>query len=239
MAGPRPPGIWKGVIAMRANARPLGHHATAQARHSAAQDPARQVNVGQLHLSALASAPFWARRYTRLFLNDCPGITEDTAETAQLIVSELVTNAARACGGDLSGREPSYSERVGLGVIRLSLRQVRDGLLIEVSDSSPEAPVVVHADRDAEHGRGLLLVEALSSEWGYFPAPNGGKVVYCFLRPSLRRLRFGRGFARRGPSPRCQGSPGASLAARPLATSSACRGSTPARAASQQVSGAA
>lgn len=167
---------------MAANARPLSRPVTSPVPRSGVLGSPRQVNVGQLHLAALASAPFWARRYTRLFLGDCPGITDDLAETAQLIVSELVTNATRACGGDLSGRESSYSRRAGLGVIRLSLRQFRDGLLIEVTDSAPERPELVHADRDAEHGRGLMLVDALSHEWGFFPAPNGGKVVYAFLR---------------------------------------------------------
>jgi anti-sigma regulatory factor (Ser/Thr protein kinase) len=169
---------------MAANARPLSRPVPSSVPRSEVLGSPRQVNVGHLHLSAQASAPFWARRYTRLFLRDCSGITEDMAETAQLIVSELVTNATRASGGDLSlpARESSYSQRAGLGIIRLSLRQFREGLLIEVTDSSPERPMIVHADRDEEHGRGLMLVDALSHEWGFFPAPNGGKVVYAYLR---------------------------------------------------------
>lgn len=171
------------MIVMTANAHSLSRPYTDPVPRSempgASSHP---VNVGHLHLSALASAPFWARQYTRLFLADCPGITEDTSQTAQLIVSELVTNAARALAGDLAGREPSYSERVGLGVIRLSLRAFRDGLMIEVRDSSSEPPVLVHADRDAERQRGLMIVDALSEEWGYVPAPSGGKVVYSYLR---------------------------------------------------------
>ena len=145
----------------------------------------RPVNVGHLALSPLASAPFWARQYTRLFLAGCSGITEDTSQTAELIVSELVTNAARALAGDLAERESSYSQRAGLGVIRLSLRAFDDGLLIEVRDSSPEAPVLVQADRDAECQRGLMIVDALCEEWGYVPAPGGGKVVYSYLRLAL------------------------------------------------------
>jgi hypothetical protein len=62
------------------------------------------------------------------------------------------------------------------------LRHFSDGLLIEVSDSSPEPPVLADAGHDAENGRGLMLVDALSREWGYFPAPDGGKVVYCLVR---------------------------------------------------------
>jgi hypothetical protein len=35
---------------------------------------------------------------------------------------------------------------------------------------------------DDENGRGLLLADALSTEWGYFPVPPNGKCVYCILR---------------------------------------------------------
>ncbi len=168
---------------MTANARSLSRPVTGRAPRPGTPGSSRPVSVGHLHLSALASAPFWARQYTRLFLGDCPGITQDAAETAQLIVSELVTNAARASAGDLAGREPSYSERVGLAVIRLSLRAFSDALLlVEVRDSSPQPPVLVHADRDAERQRGLMIVDALSEKWGYVPAPHGGKVVWACLR---------------------------------------------------------
>lgn len=168
---------------MAASVRPLSRPAPAPAPRRGETGPPRTVNAGQLHLSALPSAPFWARQYTRLFLADCPGVTPDTADTAQLIVSELVTNAAYASGRELSGREPSYSARAGAGVIRLSLRQFRDGrLLIEVTDSSPGSPLFIRGDRDTEHGRGLMLVDALSEDWGYYPAPRRGKVVYAILR---------------------------------------------------------
>jgi hypothetical protein len=55
----------------------------------------RPLDAGTLALVALPSSPFWARRYTRFFLDSCRGMSEDTAETAELLVSELVTNAVR------------------------------------------------------------------------------------------------------------------------------------------------
>lgn len=183
---------------MATGVRPLGRPATAPAPRpgeagqprTVKAGPPGTVNAGQLHLAALASAPFWARQYTRLFLADCPGIADDTAQTAQLIVSELVTNAAIASGADLSGREPSYSQRASAGIIRLSLRQFRDGLLIEVTDSSPGSPRFVRADSDTERGRGLMLVDALCEDWGYYPAPRRGKIVYAFMRlPSVGWVR--------------------------------------------------
>lgn len=159
---------------MRASARPLSHAAPSAVPRSRTSGSARPASGGHLRLCALPSAPFWARQYTRLFLADCPGISDDATETAQLIVSELVTNAARASGSTL-------------GVIALALRPVRNKLIIEVRDQSGDPPVLAPANRDAEHGRGLVLVDALSEEWGYSDEPDGGKVVYAIVRLTLAR----------------------------------------------------
>ena len=61
------------------------------------------------------------------------------------------------------------------------MRHFPDGLLIEVYDTDSNPPVRSSPDDDAENGRGLMLVDALSKEWSYFFLPGGGKVVYCFL----------------------------------------------------------
>ncbi len=160
---------------MTAYARPLSRPATVPQARSGARAAARPVDPvdsGHLRLCALPSAPFWARQYTGRFAAGCQGISADTVETAQLVVSELVTNAARASASTL-------------GVIALSLRLFSDKLVIEVSDQSAGAPVLMPASREAEHGRGLVLVDALSQEWGYSPAPGGGKVVYAVLSLTL------------------------------------------------------
>jgi anti-sigma regulatory factor (Ser/Thr protein kinase) len=106
-------------------------------------------------------------------------MSEDTAETAELLVSELVTNAVRFT--DDPTRTMRYSERADASPISLSLRHFREGLLIEVYDTDSNPPIRSRADEDAESGRGLMLVDALSKEWSYFFPPGGGKVVYCFL----------------------------------------------------------
>jgi anti-sigma regulatory factor (Ser/Thr protein kinase) len=106
-------------------------------------------------------------------------MSEDTAETAELLVSELVTNAVRFA--DNSARTLRYPERVNASLISLSLRHFREGLLIEVYDTGSNPPIRSRTDEDAENGRGLMLVEALSKEWSYFLLPSGGKVVYCFI----------------------------------------------------------
>jgi len=39
-----------------------------------------------------------------------------------------------------------------------------------------------NAEALAENGRGLILVDALSERWGYFPAHGGGKVVWAEVK---------------------------------------------------------
>jgi anti-sigma regulatory factor (Ser/Thr protein kinase) len=133
------------------------------------RDPASQalpVDLGTIALPALPASPSWARRYTRFFLDSCRAISADVTEEAELVVSELVTNAVR-----FGAARPAL----------LSLRNFREVLLIEVYDSDSNPPVLSSADSSAENGRGLMLVSALSKEWSYFFPPGGGKVVYCFL----------------------------------------------------------
>jgi anti-sigma regulatory factor (Ser/Thr protein kinase) len=139
----------------------------------------RPINAGMLALGALPSSPFWARRYTCRFLDSCGGIPESTADAAELLVSELVTNAVRFSGDP--ARPLRYSERASAGLISLSLRHFGDGLLIEVFDTDANPPVLTDADLYAENGRGLMLVGALARKWSYFFPPGGGKVVYCIL----------------------------------------------------------
>jgi anti-sigma regulatory factor (Ser/Thr protein kinase) len=143
----------------------------------------RPINAGMLALGALPSSPFWARRYTRRFLDSCQDLPESTADAAELLVSELVTNAVRFSGDPT--RPLRYSERASAGLISLSLRHFREGLLIEVFDTDANPPVLADPDLFAENGRGLMLVDAMAREWSYFFPPGGGKIVYCFLEIAL------------------------------------------------------
>jgi anti-sigma regulatory factor (Ser/Thr protein kinase) len=164
---------------MTSDARPLAGPAIGSAWESALPGQPRPLDSGTFALMALPTSPFWARRYTRFFLDSCKGMSEETAETAELLVSELVTNAVRFAGNPT--RTLRYSERANASLISLSIRHFREGLLIEVYDSDSYPPIRSRAEEDAESGRGLMLVEALSKEWSYFFPPGGGKVVYCFL----------------------------------------------------------
>ena len=61
----------------------------------------------------------------------------------------------------------------------------RTSVLLLVWDATDPAPVLRDATPDAEHGRGLDLVNALAARWGYY-RPNEqpyGKVVWALIRP--------------------------------------------------------
>jgi anti-sigma regulatory factor (Ser/Thr protein kinase) len=169
----------EGLVPMTPDTRSLAGPANGSAWLPARPGQSQPMNAGMLALGALPSSPFWARRYTRQFLDSCHEMTESTADTAELLVSELVTNAVRFSGDP--ARPLRYSERASAGLISLSLRHFREGLLIEVFDTDAKPPVLTDPDLYAENGRGLMLVDTLAREWSYFFPPGGGKVVYCFV----------------------------------------------------------
>jgi anti-sigma regulatory factor (Ser/Thr protein kinase) len=105
-----------------------------------------------------------ARHHTRTVLGNwgLPAIIED----AEVIVSELITNALQASTDDAS-------------MIGLRLFADHDHLLIMVWDGSPQMPAVRHASPDDVDGRGLVIVEELSDACGAAPDGDGGKTVWA------------------------------------------------------------
>ena len=101
------------------------------------------------------------------------------AEDAELVISELATNAVKATG--LVDAEPSWSERASLAVIHVRIVYLETRIVLEVWDGDPTPPKPVNAVPDAENGRGLAIVEALCTRWNYFHAVDGGKVVWAEL----------------------------------------------------------
>jgi len=164
---------------MTSDTRPLAGPAIGSAWQPATSGQPRPMDAGTFTLVTLPTSPFWARKYTRSFLDSCRGMTESTAQTAELLVSELVTNAVRFSGDP--ARALSYSERANASLISLSLRHFPEVLLIEVYDTDSNPPILCDTGTDAENGRGLILIDALAKEWSYFFPPDGGKVVYCVL----------------------------------------------------------
>jgi anti-sigma regulatory factor (Ser/Thr protein kinase) len=131
-----------------------------------------------LPLGALPGAAPCARLHARAVLAEW-GL-DDLAEAAELIVSELVTNAVQASTGP-DGR-PRYD---GAGMPVVVLRLASDGfkLLIEVWDSIPGTPATAYPGAEDEGGRGLMLVEAMCQRWNWQTvAAWPGKVVWAELQ---------------------------------------------------------
>lgn len=105
-----------------------------------------------------AQAPAHARSLIASKLRDLP---LETVDVVLLLASELVTNAVRH----------------GSGPVRLHVAWGDGAVRVEVEDRSPRWPVVEAMDRDALRGRGLILVDGLSSGWGV-RALDIGKTVW-------------------------------------------------------------
>ncbi|MEU4653926.1 ATP-binding protein [Streptomyces sp. NPDC023723] len=102
---------------------------------------------------------------------------EDYASDVALMMSELVSNAIKVMG--FHDRQPLPWEVTAQHVIAVQLRAIGYVLYIEAWDGSPEEPVKQAVAADAEGGRGLHLVEALSKEWGLYRSSAGGKIVWA------------------------------------------------------------
>jgi hypothetical protein len=113
------------------------------------------------------------------------------SDVAELVVSELVTNALRH--GLLSARWMP-----GEHPIRLRLLRQLPYLMCMVTDPDTAGPARIDSHNGAESGRGLRVVEACSVRWGWqrldvLDEPGGrvraGKVVWALLQsPDLRRI---------------------------------------------------
>lgn len=88
----------------------------------------------------------------------------EEADDLLIVVSEMVTNAVR------HGAPP----------VRLEVSADDDVVLVSVADGSPWPPQVRPADETAEGGRGMTLVDRLSSDHGVLPQPPG-KTVWASL----------------------------------------------------------
>jgi anti-sigma regulatory factor (Ser/Thr protein kinase) len=132
-----------------------------------------------LNLAAIATAPSCARGHVRAVAHEW-GLPE-LAETAELVTSELVTNAVQA-----SDRLRIRARAPIVPVVKLWLVSDRISIVIHVWDGSGEMPVRQDGAPDQESGRGLMLVENLAEDWGTY-RKAAGKVVWALISPGLRQ----------------------------------------------------
>ena len=127
--------------------------------------PTRPTELHQrrVRLSREPAAAAEARSQVRAII--CAWKIPVDPDIAVLLTSELVSNAIRHERGES---------------VMLVINGACGELRVDVHDTSRALPVAVDAPADAETGRGLMLVESLASEWGFYRTP-AGKAVYFTL----------------------------------------------------------
>lgn len=90
------------------------------------------------------------------------------ADEVALVAGELMSNAV------CHGLPPAAASTARLGLAR------QDSTLVcAVNDPSPELPVLRAEDEFLERGRGMRIVDALSSSWGWSRPTRAGKTVWA------------------------------------------------------------
>lgn len=114
----------------------------------------------------LPAHPLSARRARRFVLTALEAFdVRGLDEVAELLTSEVVTNAVvHAHSG-----------------VRVSVESVPGGARVSVADSNPLVPALRQPVHEAEHGRGLHLVDTLAHRWGV-DAMGEGKAIWFELR---------------------------------------------------------
>jgi anti-sigma regulatory factor (Ser/Thr protein kinase) len=131
-----------------------------------------------LAIAALPTATPCARLHARTIAHEW-GLG-DLADTIELVVSELVTNAVRASMDH--DERPRYTADTGLACIHLRLSTDGQAALVEVWDENFKLPEPTRARLDDKSGRGLMLVDALAARWGWnLPGSGRGKIVWALV----------------------------------------------------------
>ena len=115
-----------------------------------------------LRLPSTVDAPRQARRLVSVSLTEWG--RAELIDPAILVVSELVANAVRYGGADLT----------------VTLARQDGGVRIAVGDAGPADPTLPDVDRRALGGRGLRLIATLASDWGYVHKDDG-KIVWAIV----------------------------------------------------------
>jgi two-component sensor histidine kinase len=125
-----------------------------------------------------------ARHRMRAQLSES-GVSDTVVEDAELVLSELLSNACRH-GRPLRRSERSGGEPAGGGDdggIRAawSVDQA-GGLTVEVTDGGgPTRPAPARPSLTARGGRGLTIISALAKDWGIRDSDSGEVTVWAHL----------------------------------------------------------
>jgi anti-sigma regulatory factor (Ser/Thr protein kinase) len=135
--------------------------------------PGPAIITTSLTVGAVDTAPACARATVRFALAQwrLRHLTDD----AEAITSEMVANAIAA-----SKRAAPQGTPPAAVTLWLTVRDAE--LCIRVQDPDPTPPPRPQQppDDDAEHGRGLLIIDALAVRWGWYPVV-GGKYIWAAL----------------------------------------------------------
>jgi anti-sigma regulatory factor (Ser/Thr protein kinase) len=149
-----------GWVVLTVHGSPCGETVIVQVRRGVVREDRSAV------LPRLPSSARQARQLVLAVLQDAGRQGDAHAGIAELLVSELATNAIRYGSGDDFG----LRVRVSGAVLRVA-----------VHDRNPVVPQPRHSAPAEEGGRGMQLVEALASDWGT-DAGADGKTVWFDLR---------------------------------------------------------
>ena len=114
----------------------------------------------------LEPTPTAARRARAFVAEHASGLDAEAADAAAVCASELVTN------GVLHART----------VIVLGVTRGAHNLLVTVEDQAGGQPAVPPQDDERTSGRGLMLVQALASQWGVCDGEDGKTVWFTVPR---------------------------------------------------------
>jgi anti-sigma regulatory factor (Ser/Thr protein kinase) len=105
-----------------------------------------------------------ARRFVR---SACAGLVNDeVVEIAVLLTSELVTNSV------VHGRS----------AVTVAVSAPNGVLRVAVTDNNSQRPTLEPAEQIGERGRGMALVDAISTAWGVTPVGEGKTVWFTLSR---------------------------------------------------------
>jgi anti-sigma regulatory factor (Ser/Thr protein kinase) len=179
-------GSWAGqhaatpAMPLPARPAPPAHERPAPRQRPAPGPPAASPPPGHRHASAdLDPAPESAARARRLVRDTLTGWgLHALASDAETVAGELAANAIAAA---IPPRGPRPA-------IIVTLHHQPPDLHITIWDNGPGHPQPATPDHDAETGRGLAIIDALTTRhWGWWPTPeSGGKVTWATLTTPAR-----------------------------------------------------